>query len=77
MGIKYLSGYEDAYYHRQMTMGEIGCFLSHYRIWENIVERKQNEVLILEDDVRFQPYFKDSAIRVLSQIRNVVEYDLV
>uniref|UniRef100_A0A0K8VBZ6 Glycosyltransferase 25 family member n=1 Tax=Bactrocera latifrons TaxID=174628 RepID=A0A0K8VBZ6_BACLA len=77
MGIKFLPGYEDPYSHRQMTMGEIGCFLSHYRIWEKIVEREQNEVLILEDDVRFQPYFKDSAIRVLSQIRSVVEYDLV
>ncbi|XP_067613087.1 glycosyltransferase 25 family member [Eurosta solidaginis] len=77
LGVKFLPGYEDPYHGRQMTMGEVGCFLSHYRIWEKIVERQQNEVLVLEDDVRFQPYFKDSAIRVLSQIRSVVEYDLL
>ncbi|XP_053953383.1 glycosyltransferase 25 family member [Anastrepha ludens] len=77
MGVKFLNGYEDPYHHRQMTMGEIGCFLSHYRIWEKVVEREQNEVLVLEDDVRFQPYFKDSATRVLAQMRNVVEYDLL
>ncbi|CAD7005695.1 unnamed protein product [Ceratitis capitata] len=76
-GIKFMPGYEDPYNHRKMTMGEVGCFLSHYRIWEKIVAKQQKEVLILEDDVRFQPYFKENAERVLSQIRKIVKYDLV
>ncbi|XP_023300463.2 glycosyltransferase 25 family member [Lucilia cuprina] len=77
MGIKFLPGYEDPYHHRPMTMGEIGCFLSHYKIWEKMVEEKQEQVLILEDDIRFEPYFKDKAESVMEQIRNVIEYDLV
>ncbi|XP_065359671.1 glycosyltransferase 25 family member [Calliphora vicina] len=77
MGVKFLPGYEDPYHHRQMTMGEIGCFLSHYKIWEKIVENQQEQVLILEDDIRFEPYFKEKAIDVMEQIRNVIEYDLV
>lgn len=77
MGIKFLPGYEDPYHRRQMTMGEIGCFLSHYQIWQKMVEKQQQEVLILEDDIRFESYFNDKAISVMDQIRNVIEYDLV
>ncbi|XP_030371927.1 glycosyltransferase 25 family member [Scaptodrosophila lebanonensis] len=77
MGITILPGYEDPYHHRAMTMGEIGCFLSHYKIWQKIVELEQKEVLILEDDIRFEPYLRSNAVRVLEQARSVVEYDLI
>ncbi|KPU73184.1 uncharacterized protein Dana_GF26781 [Drosophila ananassae] len=77
MGITFMPGYEDPYHHRPMTMGEIGCFLSHYRIWVKMVQEKLKEVLILEDDIRFEPYFRSNAVRVLNQARNVVEYDLI
>lgn len=78
MNIKFLNGYEDPYHHRQMTMGEIGCFLSHYNIWERIVERNQQLVLILEDDIRFEPYFIDAAKKVLKEASSLVpDYDLM
>ncbi|XP_017107204.2 glycosyltransferase 25 family member [Drosophila bipectinata] len=77
MGITFMPGYEDPYHHRAMTMGEIGCFLSHYRIWVKMVQQKLKEVLILEDDIRFEPYFRNNAVRVLNQARSVVEYDLI
>ncbi|XP_026843806.1 glycosyltransferase 25 family member [Drosophila persimilis] len=77
MGIRFLPGYEDPYHHRAMTMGEIGCFLSHYRIWVRMVQLELKEVLILEDDIRFDPYFRANAVRVLNQARSVVEYDLI
>ena len=32
-----------------LTMGEVGCFLSHWRIWEKCIQ-KNEKVLILEDD---------------------------
>lgn len=76
MGISFLPGYEDPYHHRPMTMGEIGCFLSHYRIWQQIVQRQLRQVLILEDDIRFEPYFTASALRVLQQASNY-DYDLI
>ncbi|XP_064539541.1 glycosyltransferase 25 family member [Drosophila montana] len=76
MGISFLPGYEDPYHHRPMTMGEIGCFLSHYRIWQQIVQRQLRQVLILEDDIRFEPYFTGSAQRVLQQASKF-DYDLI
>jgi collagen beta-1,O-galactosyltransferase len=36
LGIEFLPGYYDPYHKRPMTMGEIGCFLSHYHIWEKV-----------------------------------------
>lgn len=76
MGISFLPGYEDPYHHRPMTMGEIGCFLSHYRIWEQIVDRQLQQVLILEDDIHFEPYFKWNAQRTMEQASNT-DYDLI
>jgi len=77
MGISFLPGYEDPYHHRHMTMGEIGCFLSHYKIWQKMVELNQNEVLILEDDIRFEPNFKDKAISVMNQARKHGNWNLI
>lgn len=78
MNIKFLHGYEDPYHHRQMTMGEIGCFLSHYEIWKKIVQREQEVVLILEDDIRFESYFMNAAEKVLKQAEALVpDYDLM
>jgi glycosyl transferase family 25 len=35
---------------RELTTGELGCALSHIKMWQSIVERNLAEVLILEDD---------------------------
>ncbi|KAI8043038.1 hypothetical protein M5D96_004363 [Drosophila gunungcola] len=70
MGVRFLPGYEDPYHHRAMTMGEIGCFLSHYSIWVMMVRKGLKEVLILEDDIRFEPYFRQNAVRFLNQARS-------
>ncbi|XP_012876720.1 PREDICTED: probable inactive glycosyltransferase 25 family member 3 [Dipodomys ordii] len=34
LGVDLLPGYQDPYSGRTLTKGEIGCFLSHYSIWE-------------------------------------------
>lgn len=31
-----LPGYQDPYSGRTLTKGEVGCFLSHYSIWEEV-----------------------------------------
>ncbi|KAI1729339.1 glycosyltransferase family 25 (LPS biosynthesis protein) domain-containing protein [Ditylenchus destructor] len=51
--LKFLPGYEDPYYKRPMKRGEIGCFLSHYQIWKEIVDNGLERVIVFEDDVRF------------------------
>ncbi|KAM7543262.1 hypothetical protein Aperf_G00000013533 [Anoplocephala perfoliata] len=55
--ITQLSGYADPYHKRALKFGEIGCFLSHYRIWQDMVEQGYERILILEDDLRFVPGF--------------------
>ncbi|XP_075248613.1 putative inactive glycosyltransferase 25 family member 3 [Convolutriloba macropyga] len=36
-----------------VKLGEVGCFLSHRKIWTEIVENRLALTLILEDDVQF------------------------
>ena len=36
MGIEILRDYKDPYTGRPVTIGEIGCFLSHYNIWKEV-----------------------------------------
>lgn len=76
-GIKLLPEYVDPYHKRPMTMGEVGCFLSHYSIWERMVEQNLAEVLILEDDIKFEPYFKERATFILNQAREFKNWDLI
>ncbi|MEM7132763.1 MAG: glycosyltransferase family 25 protein [Chloroflexota bacterium] len=37
---------------RELSRGEIGCALSHAKMWQRMVDEQIPEVLILEDDVR-------------------------
>lgn len=36
LGIHYLPGWKDPWGERPMTFGEVGCFLSHYNIWQKV-----------------------------------------
>ena len=38
-------------YHRNLTLGEIGCYISHMRVWEHIVTHSIPMCVILEDDI--------------------------
>ena len=42
---------------RQMSPGMIGCFLSHYALWERLVETGTPYAIVLEDDVRLDDDF--------------------
>ncbi len=45
------------YYGAPLLSGEIGCYLSHYNLWQQMVEEKIETALILEDDVEFADDF--------------------
>lgn len=51
--IKLMPNYLDPFHKRPLKRGEIGCFLSHYYIWEDIVANNYDRVLVFEDDIRF------------------------
>lgn len=42
---------------RRMSPGMIGCFLSHYALWEGMVETGTPYAIILEDDARLDDDF--------------------
>uniref|UniRef100_A0A7G3ADG3 Putative glycosyltransferase 25 family member-like protein n=1 Tax=Lutzomyia longipalpis TaxID=7200 RepID=A0A7G3ADG3_LUTLO len=75
--INFLPGYADPYHKRQMTMGEVGCFLSHLTIWQRIVKENLQEVLILEDDIRFEPFFRERLLNLLQEARQLSTWDLI
>ena len=76
LGVRLLPNYEDPYNRRPMNYGELGCFFSHFFIWKEIVEKNfSNGVLIFEDDVRFDPFFKSKLERVFSN--RSFDWDLI
>ena len=46
--------WEDPYSGRAMTLGEVGCALSHVRCWQMAAEADQ-PTLVLEEDARLRP----------------------
>lgn len=42
-------------YARRMTHGEVGCALSHVRLWQELASSTYRSALILEDDIIFYP----------------------
>ena len=49
-----------------LTKGEVGCFLSHWSIWQKCIE-KNEKVLVLEDDARVTNNFNLNEIDALSE----------
>ena len=71
-GIKPLTGFTDPGNGRAPTKGEIGCAVSHYLVWEkafNEITENQN-ILVLEDDVIFQPNFNQECLTLQSSLEN-------
>ncbi len=46
--------------------GEIGCYLSHYRLWEKMARENISQALILEDDAEFAPDFFAAVSEIIS-----------
>ncbi|KAL7646435.1 UNVERIFIED_CONTAM: hypothetical protein RMT77_003348 [Armadillidium vulgare] len=78
IGVKQLVNYKDPWSKRDMTYGEIGCFLSHYNIWRDMVEKNYRKVVVFEDDIRFEPFFKDKLSYMMKQMKELnLQWDLV
>ncbi|KAM8726801.1 procollagen galactosyltransferase 2 isoform 3-T3 [Acanthopagrus schlegelii] len=78
MGVDMLPGYKDPYSGRVLTRGEIGCFLSHYNIWKQVVQQELQQVLLLEDDVKFEPSFGSRLVTIMENVKRVgLVWDLI
>ncbi|KAI5623648.1 procollagen galactosyltransferase 1 precursor [Silurus asotus] len=78
LGITMLPGYKDPYHGRPLTKGELGCFLSHYNIWNEIVERGLQMSLVIEDDLRFEIFFKRKLQKLMQDVKSEkLDWDLI
>lgn len=63
---------------RPITDGEIGCFLSHYKIWKDVVDRQLGAVMVIEDDAKFEPGFVRRLTSTLDEIEKLsLAWDLM
>lgn len=60
-------------YYKEMSVGEVGCYLSHIRLWEKIVEEDLDFALILEDDLTVEPEIK----HVIEAIQQLQDWDYI
>uniref|UniRef100_A0A8D3BDI8 Cerebral endothelial cell adhesion molecule n=2 Tax=Scophthalmus maximus TaxID=52904 RepID=A0A8D3BDI8_SCOMX len=78
LGVDLLPGYYDPFSGRTLTKGEVGCFLSHYFIWKEMVDVQMDKALVLEDDVRFQANFKRRVLRLMEEVEQVeLDWDII
>ncbi|XP_012584375.1 PREDICTED: procollagen galactosyltransferase 2 [Condylura cristata] len=78
LNIEMLPGYRDPYSSRPLTRGEIGCFLSHYSVWKEVIDRELEKTLVIEDDVRFEHQFKKKLMRLMDDIdRAQLDWELI
>ncbi|XP_063000652.1 inactive glycosyltransferase 25 family member 3 [Elgaria multicarinata webbii] len=78
LGVDLLPGYYDPFAGRTLTKGEVGCFLSHHRVWKEIAERGLERSIVLEDDVRFEAYFKKRLRRLMDELEQAqMDWDLI
>uniref|UniRef100_A0A3B1IR18 Cerebral endothelial cell adhesion molecule n=1 Tax=Astyanax mexicanus TaxID=7994 RepID=A0A3B1IR18_ASTMX len=78
LGVDILPGYNDPFNGRSLTKGEVGCFLSHYYIWKEMVDMQLDKALILEDDVRFQGNFKRRLRHLMEEVELAeLDWDII
>jgi glycosyl transferase family 25 len=70
-----LYNFGDSSYHKHMTRGELGCYLSHARAWQAIVDEQLDYAVILEDDILLQDHIQQGleAITYIQQPWDVIK----
>jgi glycosyl transferase family 25 len=72
--INELYNFADSSYHKHLTNGELGCYLSHVRAWQKIVDEQLDYAVILEDDILLQGDIQEG----LEAIKNIQQpWDLI
>lgn len=59
-----------------VNTGEIGCFLSHYSVWNHVLQNNIEYALILEDDATFRTSFSSYLNKITSNFKNL-DFDII
>lgn len=54
------------HYGRPMTLGEVGCYLSHRKIWQLFLNSDREYAVVLEDDMELTADFLESVVKSTS-----------
>lgn len=55
---------------RKLKRGEIGCYISHIKVWKEIIKTNTEYALILEDDAVFCSDFRNKLTSILKEVKN-------
>jgi len=69
----YSSELNRQHFRYNLSLGEIGCYMSHRNIWQIMVEQNIEFAVILEDDLVINANFQ----QLFSEINTLKHYDLI
>ena len=72
-----LEEWKDPSNNRKLTLGEIGCSLSHYNIYKTILKNKDEYAIILEDDAILVDNFYDKVNTIINNLKNNEDWDML
>lgn len=77
-GIRVIPEFKRITDDRSIRLGDIGQFLSHYQIWESVVDNDLDAVLVIQDNIIFEHYFMFMAFAAIQEANTLLEtYDLL
>ena len=59
---------------KRLTLGELGCYFSHRRLWQALIDSDDEAYVIFEDDMFLEPGFKDITESLMSRYK---QFDVV
>lgn len=63
--------YSSYWYYRFGSENTIGCFLSHKKAWQTMIDNNDSYALIMEDDCEIIDTFKDDLQTVIEELNDV------
>jgi glycosyl transferase family 25 len=64
-------------YHKPLTNGELGCYLTHLNVYREIINQQLDFALVLEDDVLIDTQLKDTLESLSDNSLNLPPWDLI
>lgn len=67
---------KNKYIKTELNPGQIGCFLSHVKLWKYIVDNNIPDAVILEDDI-LKLFNINKIINIIHSTRHIQDFDII